>query len=54
MPAAAQLTKIGPSGYKYALPKLGAGAHTIKVFWADNKTHTPKGAVQTVRITVGA
>ena len=53
MPAASQLTKIGPSRYKYTLPKLGAGAHTIKVFWADNKTHAPQGAVQTVHVTVG-
>lgn len=52
MPAAAQLTKVGPSRYEYRLPKLAAGAHTMKVFWADNKTHAPSGAVQTVTYTV--
>ena len=52
MPAANQLTKVGPSRYEYRLPKLAAGAHTMKVFWADNKTHAPAGGVQTVTYTV--
>jgi len=52
MPAAAQMTKVGPSRYQYNLPKLTSGAHTMKVFWADNKTHAPSGAVQTVIYTV--
>ena len=52
MPAVAQMTKVGPSRYQYNLPKLAAGAHTMKVFWADNKTHAPSGAVQTVTYTV--
>jgi methionine-rich copper-binding protein CopC len=54
MPAASQLIKIGPGRYKYTLPKLSAGAHTVKVFWADNKTHEPKSTVHIVHITVGA
>lgn len=52
MPAADQMTKIGPSRYQYSLPKLAPGAHTMKVFWAENKTHAPSGAVQTVTYTV--
>lgn len=52
MPAASELTKVGSSRYEYRLPKLAAGTHTMKVFWADNKTHAPSGAVQAVTYTV--
>jgi copper resistance protein C len=53
MPATDQLKKVGPSRYEYAVPgTLAAGTHTIKVFWADDKTHETAGAAQTVTFTV--
>jgi methionine-rich copper-binding protein CopC len=52
MPAADQLTKLGPGRYQYVLPKLAAGAHTVKVFWADNSTHAPAGGVESATYTV--
>jgi len=52
MPAADQLTKVGPGRYQYLLPKLAAGVHTIKVFWADNSTHAPDSAVESTTCTV--
>jgi hypothetical protein len=52
MPAESQLTKVGPDRYKYQLPKLAAGTHTVKIFWADNSTHAPKGSVETATYTV--
>jgi len=52
MPAAAQLLKLGPNRYGYKLGRLAAAAHTIKVSWADNKTHQPVGPVPSVTCTV--
>jgi hypothetical protein len=54
MPTAMQLTKVGSDRYKYALPNLPAGQHTVQVYWADNKTHKAMGMVHTVRVTVGS
>ena len=52
MPPASKLTKVGPSRYQYVIGPLPAGMHTIKVFWADNKTHEPVGPVRTAKCTV--
>jgi methionine-rich copper-binding protein CopC len=52
MPAASQLTKVGPDRYQYVLPKLATGPHTVKVFWADNSTHAPIGDVESATCTV--
>jgi methionine-rich copper-binding protein CopC len=46
MPTAGQLTKVGPARYAYRLQTTSAGAHTVKVYWADNKTHEPTGMVK--------
>ncbi len=51
MPNGDQVTKAGDHRYKYALPNLSAGLHTVKVYWADNKTHAARGPVQTVTFT---
>ena len=48
MPNGEQVTKVGDHRYRYALPRLSAGSHTVKVFWADNKTHAARGPVQAV------
>jgi len=53
MPTAEQMKKVGPTRYEYSVPgKLTAGTHTIKVFWADDKSHETAGAPQTVTFTV--
>lgn len=52
MPAASQLTKVGPARYQYMLPNLTAGPHTVKVFWADDRTHAPTGGVESATYTV--
>jgi copper resistance protein C len=53
MPATDQLKKVGPSRYEYSVPgRLAAGTHTIRVFWADDKTHEMAGIAQTVTFTV--
>jgi len=52
MPAAVQLVKLGSNRYGYKLGRLAAGAHTITVFWADNKTHQPVGPVHSVTCMV--
>ena len=53
MPTTDQVKKVGPSRYEYSVPgALAAGTHTIKVFWADDKTHEPAGEPQTVTFTV--
>ncbi len=52
MPTAKQLTKVGPNRYELPLPSMSPGTHTIKVYWANDKTHTPAGHVQTVMCTV--
>jgi hypothetical protein len=51
MPTGEQVTKAGEHRYKYALPTLSAGSHTVKAFWADNKTHAARGSVQSVTFT---
>lgn len=53
MPATDQVKKVGPSRYQYAVPgTLAAGTHTVKVLWADDKTHETIGTPQTVTFTV--
>lgn len=52
MPTAKQLTKVGPNRYKLQLPSMSSGAHTIKVYWADDQTHRPAGPVQTTTCTI--
>jgi methionine-rich copper-binding protein CopC len=52
MPAGSQLTKAGPGRYRYVLPRLKAGMHTVRVFWADDTTHAPAGNVDTATYTV--
>lgn len=53
MPSTDQLKKVGPSRYEYSVPgTLAAGTHTVKVFWADDKTHATAGTAQTVTFTV--
>ncbi len=51
MPNGDQVTPAGSHRYKYALPSWSAGPHTVKVYWADNKTHAARGTVQTVTFT---
>lgn len=45
MPSSDQLTALGNHRYQYTLALLSPGTHTVKVFWADNKTHQPIGPV---------
>ena len=52
MPPAGKLTKVGPSRYQYVVGPLPAGTHTIKVYWADNKTHDAVGPVHTAKCMV--
>jgi hypothetical protein len=52
MPAASQLVSAGKDRYRYTFGHLSSGPHTIKVFWADNKTHNTVGSVHTVACTV--
>jgi methionine-rich copper-binding protein CopC len=52
MPMAKQLTKVGPNRYAFAVPPMSPGTHTIKVYWADDKTHTLAGHVQMTMCTV--
>jgi methionine-rich copper-binding protein CopC len=51
MPTGEQVTPIGNHRYTYALPRLRAGSHTLKVYWADNKTHGAQGPVHTSAFT---
>ena len=46
MPSSEQLKALGNNRYQYTLTLLSQGAHTIKIFWADNKTHQPAGPVR--------
>ena len=46
MPSGEQLKALGNNRYQYTLTLLSQGAHTIKIFWADNKTHQPAGPVR--------
>jgi len=52
MPTAKQLTKVGVNRYQLQLPTMSPGTHTIKVYWADNKTHEPVSAVQMATCTI--
>jgi methionine-rich copper-binding protein CopC len=52
MPTSDQLMALGNHRYQYTLAPLSAGTHTVKVFWADNKTHQPLGPVQAATCTV--
>jgi methionine-rich copper-binding protein CopC len=53
MPSSEQLKALGNDRYQYTLAPLSPGAHTIKVFWADDKTHQPAGPVRAATCTVG-
>jgi copper resistance protein C len=52
MPSSDQLTPAGTHRYQYLLAPLSRGAHTVKVFWADNKTHEAVGPVHAATFTV--
>jgi methionine-rich copper-binding protein CopC len=52
MPSGDQLKALGNNRYQYTLAPLSPGAHTIKVFWADNKTHQPVGPVRAATYSV--
>ncbi|TMI91046.1 MAG: hypothetical protein E6H00_05000 [Bacillati bacterium ANGP1] len=52
MPWAKQLTRVGSHRYRFELPSLSTGTHTIKVYWGDNTTHRPAGAVHTAHCTI--
>jgi copper resistance protein C len=52
MPTSDQLTALGNHRYQYTLAPLSVGTHTVKVFWADNKTHQAMGPVQAATCTV--
>jgi copper resistance protein C len=52
MPSSDQLTPAGQHRYQYLLAPLSAGTHTVKVFWADNKTHEAVGPVHSAVFTV--
>jgi methionine-rich copper-binding protein CopC len=52
MPWAKQLTRVGSHRYRFQLPLLSSGTHTIKIYWGDNTTHRPAGAVQTAHCTI--
>jgi methionine-rich copper-binding protein CopC len=52
MPMSDQLTALGNHRYQYTLAPLSAGTHTVKVFWADDKTHQAVGPIHTATYTV--
>ena len=52
MPSSDQLTNAGPHKYRYVLAPLSPGKHTVKVFWADNRTHEAIGPVHAATFTV--
>jgi methionine-rich copper-binding protein CopC len=52
MPSSDQLTPAGTHRYQYLLAPLSRGTHTVKVFWADNKTHEAIGPVHGATFTV--
>lgn len=52
MPIASQFTNAGKNRDRYTLSPLSSGLHTIKVYWADDKTHGPVGPINTVTFTV--
>jgi len=52
MPEMKRIKTVGEHRYQLSLGSAAAGRHTIRLYWGDNKTHKPVGAVQTVSITV--
>lgn len=52
MPAMNQVVRLGANRYRYHLGTVAVGPHTIRVYWAETKTHKPMGPVQTVAVTV--
>jgi methionine-rich copper-binding protein CopC len=52
MPSSDQLTAAGSHRYQYVLAPLSRGTHTVKVIWADNKTHDAVGPVHAATFTV--
>ena len=52
MPGGDQLTDAGAHKYQYVLAPLSPGVHTVKVFWADNRTHEAVGPVHAATFTV--
>jgi methionine-rich copper-binding protein CopC len=52
MPSSDQLTPAGQHRYQYVLAPLSRGTHTVKVFWADNKTHDAVGPTHAATFTV--
>jgi methionine-rich copper-binding protein CopC len=52
MPAMNQIVRLGANRYRYHLGSVAVGPHTIRVYWAETKTHKPMGPVQTAAVTV--
>ena len=52
MPVVSQFANAGKNRYRYTLSRLSSGQHTIKVYWADDKTHESVGPIHTVTFTV--
>ncbi len=52
MPAMNQIVRLGANRYRYHLGSVAVGPHTIRVHWAETKTHKPMGPVQTAAVTV--
>ncbi len=52
MPAMNRIVRLSANRYRYHLGNAAAGPHTIRVYWAEAKTHKPMGMVQAIAITV--
>lgn len=52
MPAIKQLLRTGANRYRFTVGAFKSGRHTIRVYWADAKTHKPMGSIQQVTVTV--
>jgi methionine-rich copper-binding protein CopC len=52
MPAMKQIKMLGEHRYQLDLGSAGPGKHTVRLYWADNKTHKTMGMVHSVSITV--
>jgi hypothetical protein len=52
MPSMKMITKVAVNRYRYSFGTAAAGAHTLRVYWADAKTHKPMGMFQTIVFTV--
>lgn len=52
MPPMRLLSKVGANRYRYSFGTAATGAHTVRVYWADAKTHKPMGMFQTIVVTV--